>query len=146
MGGGRPSTADLQGWDMTGEVPPGEKENLEYTRQATDMVLEYLRDQKQKPDQELLKQLNWTEQDLRRFLQRWEELRRASGEDPRANQQLTDAFRSLGLRPQSARARRVESNVDDVRQLNELGRTGGPPSRYLEQYNAYKKGTARVDD
>ena len=38
LGGGTPSSAELQGGNVGGEVPPGEQPNLEYARKATDLV------------------------------------------------------------------------------------------------------------
>ena len=39
------------------------------------MVLDYLKETKDKPNQELLDRLNWTEDDLKRFSDRWEKVR-----------------------------------------------------------------------
>jgi hypothetical protein len=145
-GGDRPGPTDGMGTEMSGEVPARDDPNLDYAKRATDLVLEYLRDQQQKPDPELLERLRWTEDDLRNFLRRWEDLQRAAGEDPRGQQDWSDALRSLGLRPDQQTTRRVTAPADPVQGLRETGGQSSPPAKYLEQFNAYKKGTARVDE
>jgi hypothetical protein len=145
-GGGVPSTGELKGFDITGEVPPGEKPNVEYARKATDMVLEYLKDQQQDPDQELLDELGWTKEDMREFIERWETMKRSAFEAAGAQRELDDALRSLGLRS-SANSPRTGSARDDARQAaSNLGTRSSPPSTYAEQFNAYRKGTARMSD
>ncbi len=146
LGGGRPSAADLNGFDLTGEVPPGEEPNVEYARRATDLVLEYLKDQQQKPDPKLLEKLGWTEDDLRQFLQRWEEMRRTASRDEQGGKDLNESLRSLGLRPNQRDARQVTVRNDQVQGLRDAGERSNPPPKYLEQFNAYKKGTARVHE
>ncbi len=145
FGGGVPSTGELKGFDITGEVPPGEKPNVEYARKATDMVLEYLKDQQQDPDQELLDELGWTKEDMRDFIERWETMKRSAVEAAGGQRELDDALRSLGLRS-SANSPRSGSVPDDKRQAaRNLGTRTSPPSTYAEQFNAYRKGTARTN-
>ncbi len=121
LGGGNPSSAELKGGDMSGEVPPGEQPNLDYAEKATDMVLEYLKDQESQPDEDLLKKLGWTKEDLQDFVQRWSELKRTAREDQRAKQELDDALRSLGLRPAARGPRRAEVREDPRRAERNLG-------------------------
>ena len=99
---------------MGGEVPPGEQPNLEYARKATDLVLEYLKDQQSDPDEDLLKKLGWTKENLEDFVRRWADLKRTAREDPRARQQLDDAHR-LGLRPAARDPRRSDVRQDTRR-------------------------------
>jgi len=144
LGGGNPSSADLQGGDLSGEVPDGERPNLDYARKATDLVLEYLKDQQTNPDEELLKKLGWTTEDLQDFVRRWSELKRTAREDQRAKQELDDALRSLGLRPATRDPRRTEVRQDPRRAERNLGTQSNAPPAYSEQFDAYRKGTARV--
>lgn len=39
------------------------------------MVLDYLNRQKDQPDAELLRELDWTKQDLQQFVERWNQAR-----------------------------------------------------------------------
>jgi len=144
QGGGNPSSAELQGGGQSGEVPDGEQPNLEYARKATDMVLEYLKDQQTNPDEDLLKKLGWTQQDLQDFVRRWSELKRTAREDERTQQELDDALRSLGLRPTARDPRRSEVREDPRRAARNLGGQSPPPPAYSEQFDAYRKGTART--
>jgi hypothetical protein len=144
LGGGAPSSAELQGPDLGGEVPDGEQPNIEYARKATDLVLEYLKDQESNPDEDLLKKLGWTKDDLQDFARRWADLKRAASEDPRAKQQLDDALRSLGLRPAARDPRRSDVQQDTRRTERNLGDRSRPPSAYSELFDAYRKGTGRV--
>jgi len=146
LGGGSPSNAELQGGDLSGEVPDGEQPNLEYARKATDMVLEYLKDQQNNPDEDLLKKLGWTKDDLQEFARRWTELKRAASEDPQAKRQLDDALRSLGLRPAARDPRRSDLPQDTRRTERNLGDRSRPPSAYSELFDAYRKGTGRVGE
>jgi hypothetical protein len=63
--------------------------------QTTDLVLDYLRRQREQPDPELFKEMNWTERDMREFLQRYE------------------AAKDL-----SARAQPIERQPDELNKLN----------------------------
>jgi hypothetical protein len=107
------------------------------------MVLEYLKDQQDKPSDELLDELGWTAEDLKAFLQRWQSLKRSAAEDTDARRELDDSLRGLGLRPQTDSRRAGGSRSDDVRGLRESGIKSSPPPSYQEQFNAFKKGAAR---
>ena len=74
------------------EVPEGEAANLEYANLHTDMVLEYLKDQQENPDRELMDELGWTQDDLKAFLDRWQSLKEKAVENPKCE---TAARRNL---------------------------------------------------
>jgi len=144
MGGGDPQSAGLRGSGSSGEVPDGDQPNLEHARKATDLVLEYLRDQQANPDEELLKKLGWTKEDLQDFVRRWSELKRTAREDQRAGQELDEALHSLGLRPAARDPRRTDTRQDPRRAARNVGGQSQPPAAYSEQFDAYRKGTART--
>jgi hypothetical protein len=108
--------------------------------------LEYLRDQQQKPDDRLLRDLGWTPEDLQKFVDRWESLKRAAAESDAGRRELEESLRSLGLRPDGPAKRHVNAPNDPVGGLREAGTHSDPPPGYAEQFQAYKKGTARTDD
>ena len=58
----------------------GEDPNLEFARKQTDLALEYLRDQMAKDKSSLLEQLGWSREDAEGFLRRWDEMKRAAGQ------------------------------------------------------------------
>ena len=87
--------------------PPPAPADLEYTKKATDMVLDYLQETRDKPDTDLLKDLNWTEQDLQRFADRWQKVRdmeKSASPDAANRESVEEALRSLGMRPPSSDA------------------------------------------
>ena len=123
-------------------MPDSDEANLEYARRVTDMVLERLSDQQSRPDAKLLKELGWTQEDYQQFLQRWSQLKQ-SREGADGQRDLDDTLRGLGLRPPHDRLRQGNSQTDQLRGLRNSGLRSSPPSQYLEQFDAFKKGTAR---
>jgi hypothetical protein len=109
--------------------------------------LEYLRDQQQKPDQQLLDKLGWTPKDVRSFLDRWQRMKRQAAEPGpdagQARRDLAEMLRSMGLRPSREQLRRDAGGTDEQRGLRDTGRRTIPPPAYRDQYDAYLKGTAR---
>lgn len=142
-GGGKPSESSGRSQFADAAGPAAEKAKIDYAKDATDLVLEYLKDQKDQPDQQLLDELGWTKEDLDRFLKKWAEAKREAAENPSAKRDLDEALRSLGLRPTKDTVRRAEARSDNQRGLGDVGPTSGPPSKYLEQFRAFKKGAAR---
>jgi hypothetical protein len=123
--------------------------NLDYARKATDLVLEALRDQKQNPDADLLKQLGWTAEDLERFLARWEAMKAAAAQEGRtgdeARQSLDETLESLGLRPTTSGARRGDTRSDQQRGLRDSGYRTAPPPEYQKLFDAYRKSAGRSE-
>lgn len=114
--------------------------NLEYAQKATDMALEYLKHEPQQ--EEVLKRLGWTPEELKAFMRRWQQMRDEARE-PQANRQvaqrLQDQFRSLGLRPDDAN-RRVQRVTKDPAGASRQGGSGSSlPAEYQEQYRAFLK-------
>ncbi len=125
-----------------------DKANLDYARKATDLALSHLKDElaKDQPDPELLESLGWTRDDLQRFVNRWEQLRKQadtpSAEGRDAKRELDDTLRSLGLRPRTTTLRGNDARDDQFKRLRE-SRRSSPPPEYAEQTKAYTQGTAR---
>jgi hypothetical protein len=148
QGGGSKGAAAGTPEQQAGREPGGDAANLEYTRKATDLALQHLRDQLEKgePDQDLLDDLGWTREDLEKFLHRWQQMKAAAREDsPQAQEhqrELDDTLRSLGLRPRSTTLGGNRTTEDTQRNLKE-SRRSSPPAEYAEQYKAYTQGTAR---
>ncbi|MCA9142247.1 MAG: hypothetical protein H6823_18805 [Planctomycetaceae bacterium] len=143
-GGGLPSDDESTSpIDKQLEVPPGDEANLEYSRRATDMVLEYLKDQQDNPDRELLDELGWTEADLAAFLKRWQQLKQSAVEDNTNRRELDESLRSLGLRPARDRIRQGTTQSDDTTGLRDSGPQTAPPPAYQKLFDAFKKGAAR---
>jgi hypothetical protein len=132
-----------------GELEPGDAANLDYAKKQTDLVLDRLEEQlaKQNVDKELLDKLGWSEDELRRFVERWKSLKAEAESAPseETKQQLDNALRSLGLNPD--RRTGYQSNVakDKLRQLQQSYR-GQIPLEYADQVRAYIKGTATAPE
>ncbi|MBA2115814.1 hypothetical protein [Bremerella alba] len=125
-------------------VEPGEDAaNLDYAKQATDMVLDQLQHQ-ESPDQEMLDELGWSKDDFARFVQRWKQMKQAAGsEDAQAKQDLNDALRSLGLSRGEDTTRRVESRDAAASGGSSDTQRSSPPPSFMEQYRAYLKGASQ---
>ncbi|MFO0821115.1 MAG: hypothetical protein U1A77_24430 [Pirellulales bacterium] len=128
----------------TGPVAEGDAANLDYARRATDLVLEYLKDQKDQPDPELLRRLGWSAEDLREFVARWQTLKQAANENnPNAQRELNETLRSLGLRPTEDRRRAAGAAADSQRGNRDAGGRSNPPAKYRDRFDAYRRGTSR---
>lgn len=144
-GGGIPGDDDGRLGNSGGVVPPGEAANLDYARQATDLVLERLEDQDTQAEQELLDKLGWTQAELQEFLERWKKLRRtAATGDASGQHELTENLRSLGLRRSGLRVRQGELSDDDMQGLQESSDLSRPPAELFDRFNSYKKGVSRA--
>lgn len=146
-GGGPPGDPQTSGDEQPDNSEPGgDDPKLEYTRKATDLVLDRLQDQMANDtvDQELLDKLKWTPEDLRRFMKQWQQLRQAADESgPRSDaaRELDEALRSLGLRPRGAALQSGQPGKA-VSGLREGQRTA-PPPEYREQYREFSKAKAK---
>ena len=131
------------GGDGSGE-PGGDEVNLDYARKATDLVLDYLKNNRDQVDEDFLDKLgDWTQEDLDRFARRWEEFRSLTGRevgDGRERQEtLEDTLRGLGLSSEStdlSRDRRPDRTRGGV---SDDGVRSQPPRQFLEQYKAFLK-------
>lgn len=131
--------------DFDGALAEGDEANLEYTRKQTDLVLDKLDDQLDKGDvdEQMLDELGWSEDDLRKFVNRWRKLR-ADAERPgaaSAQEELDARLRSLGgsLGPKSGTTKRKQ---DDFRDLRE-GYQNKVPLKYRDRLKAYTEGVSR---
>ncbi|HVX62069.1 MAG TPA: hypothetical protein VHC19_15735 [Pirellulales bacterium] len=128
--------------------PGGEDPNLEYTRKATELALERLKDQldQGQPDQDLLDKLKWSREDVEKFVNRWDALEK-SAEAPgpqgdAAREELDETLRSLGLRPRGSSVSGGQKRSDQSRNLIE-SRRSAPPPEYAEQYREFSKGLSK---
>jgi collagen type III alpha len=123
----------------------GDEPNLDYARRATDLALEHLKDQMAKNNSELLDRLGWTREDARKFIQKWEQMKRAAAqqgpEGGAARKQLDQALKSLGLRPRGTQVQGGGTETDQLQDLREAGRFD-PPSEWSEVFRAYIRGVA----
>ena len=97
-------SGSASGKERQSEAAVADKANLEYTRQATNLVLNYLDGELKKgANRELLDRLGWTEEELRAFHAKWTEMRARAGETPSAELRYNEELRDMGLRPKGVR-------------------------------------------
>ncbi|KAA1262165.1 hypothetical protein LF1_47270 [Rubripirellula obstinata] len=145
---GRPGSGDGSGEGTDAESSQQSAENSaandEYTRKATDMVLDYLDQTRDAPDQELLDRLNWTEQDLKQFQDRWKDIgdldAAKNKNDPAANRATEEALRSLGLRPPSTgKNRSTSEQSDSLKGIRDSGNRRRPPAALRDAFDAFRR-------
>jgi hypothetical protein len=136
--------------DLPRVDPTDDEANLEYSRRATDMALDHLRNQLKdgRPDQELLDRLGWSKEDLQKLLSRWEkmerEAKRPGPKSAKAKENLREALRSLGWK-RPDQAKRAASKADDAaRGLRDANRSA-PPPEYSEGFRAFQRSTSRAE-
>ena len=144
VGGGVDADRPPAGYTSTGEYTEADQANLEFARKATDLVLSKLKEQEHNPDPELLDRLGMTREQMQEFIRRWDRLKSEAERDPNAARELDDALRSLGLKDPKLRKRSGGSVSDDQRGLRDSGGRVPPPSRYRDQFDAFRKGAARA--
>jgi hypothetical protein len=125
------------------ETAAGDAANLEYARKATEMALQKLKDQEHDPDPELLDKLGWSKDDLAEFLRRWDALQKSAKTTPKGQRELDEALKSLGLRDPANRKRSERGISDNQRDLRDSGSRSSPPPKYRDQFDAFRKGSAR---
>ena len=93
-------------------------------------------------------ELGWTKDDARRFLEKWEEMKRMAAEQgpqgEAARKNFNDALRSLGLRPRGTELRRGGVTPDKPQNLRDPRSFAAPPE-WDEQLRAYTRGVAGAD-
>jgi hypothetical protein len=114
---------------------------VEAARKATDLVLDELQSQRDTPDQELLDELGWTPEQLRRFTQRWEQARKLADDGSAENRkQFEESLKSLGIRPdQMSDQRRMKQQSDALPQIRDSGQRMAPPRKFRDSLEAFKR-------
>ena len=141
MSGGPQGTGKAQGNTPSPDVMNAEPQNLSAVRQATDLALDHLRDSIRSTDDEMLKELGWTREQAEAFLQRWDNMQKASANgNQRQKQAFEQTLRSLGLRPDRVRSsRQIE---EDSKGVQVESRRTQPPYEYRERFKAFMKGAS----
>ncbi|WP_149495002.1 hypothetical protein [Roseiconus lacunae] len=125
--------------DRDAEPPP--PPDLDYAKKATDMVLDYLDENRDKIDDDLLEELNWTPEDLERFRKRWENVRDIDQPtaDPNRTSEAEDALRSLGLEPREAPQRSNTRPRDTMRDVRDSGNRRRVPASIRDAFDAFRR-------
>jgi hypothetical protein len=146
-GGGPGAQAGTADSSEHATFPPDEA-NLDYARRQTELALEHLRDQLAKEKPRLLDRLGWTKEEARRFLDKWEAMKRMAAEPgpqgDTARKEFNDAIRGLGLRPRGTELRHGGGASDKPETLHDP-RNFAPPPDWDDQMRAYTRGVAGAD-
>ncbi len=124
-----------------------DKANLEYARKQTDLVLDTLDRQlkENKVDQELLDKLGWSQEDLRKFVDRWQGLRQkaaeATPEGEAAKVELDNRLRKLGPKRGNVEGE-TKRTEDTLRDLGE-GYESEVPLKFRDKVKRYTEGISK---
>ncbi len=114
--------------------------NQDYANRTTQMVLDYLNRQKDQPDPELLRELNWTEEDLRKFTERWNKARNlAASPNPDDQKKWREMLEDLGLNRQMVKPSAARVTDDNFQQMRDSGNRIRPPENLRKQYEAFRR-------
>ena len=129
------SQSDTSGADRANEA---------YSSKAADMLLEYIDRQKDQPDPELLKKLDWNSEDFRKFADRWQEAKEQAKSDPAKRAELEETLRNLGLGGTGRKINRLKDRNDGIRGMQEEGGRLRPPESLREQFEAFRKAAGKL--
>ena len=135
---------EIFGDDSLDNPQPPDEVNLDYAKQATDLVLDYLEQNRDQLNPELLEQLQWSEKELQDFLDRWSRIRelpKTSGES--GVQELEETLKSLGLREPTTISTQKAENADSLRSINDGGYSQPVPPAYRDAFNAFRRAMNR---
>ena len=109
------------------------------------MVLDYLDETRDAPDQNLLDELDWSEQDLARFADRWQKVRdmNTNSTGPETNRDVEEALKSLGLRTPNGQSNDVREAGDSLRGIRDSGNRKPPPAAYRDAFDAFRRAMGR---
>lgn len=134
--GGGNGTAGGEGGDAGSQ----DAANAEYAEKTTQMVLDYLERQKEQPDPKLLEELNWTQQDLQNFVDRWSQARELSvNGDQQDRLRWQSKLEELGLRPPTKLPIAGSGINDTFQQMQDAGNRIRPPENVRKQYEAFRR-------
>jgi hypothetical protein len=108
------------------------------------MLLEYIDRQRDQPDSELLKRLNWNADDFRRFADRWKQAKEEAKLDPNKRIELEETLRNLGLSGTGQKINRLKDRNDALRGMQEEGGRLRPPESLREQFEAFRKAAGKL--
>jgi hypothetical protein len=143
--GANPNTSNDGSRVGPGAGGGGYEANVAYARRQTELALEHLRHEASKEKSPLLDRLGWSKDEAARFLARWDEMRKAAGQEgpagETAKRQFRDALKSLGLRPRGTELRRGGVAADRPTDLR-TDHAGPTPPEWSEWIRAYSHGVA----
>ncbi|MFK7738588.1 MAG: hypothetical protein AB8B50_21365, partial [Pirellulaceae bacterium] len=142
--GGNPGRSSGGGSSAAGgagsEASSSDAANESFAEETTDMVLDYLERQKDQPDPELLNDLNWTDNDLRDFVNRWKKARDLGvNGDPQDRLKWQERLRKLNIKPPKSRMIGSSDINDTFQQMLDSGTRLPPPPALRNELDAFRK-------
>ncbi len=120
-----------------GETDAADKEAA---AKAANMVLDYLDRQRDQPDPELLREVDWDKNDLNRFVDRWKQARElASQGDDAARQDWEELLSSLNLNEKRSGSLGPMQRSDDFRKMSDSAVRIQPPKNLLKRWQAVQR-------
>lgn len=144
-----PDGPDAGGPGAATSLEEAEAANLEYNRQATELILKGLQDQLERGDvdPELLEQLGWTEAEMKRFADRLDKYlqdAKSPEETPESQarrQQFEEMLKNLDLKKQGTKRSGENAPQRDVNQIE--SRRNNVPTQYRKAYEQFTKEASR---
>ena len=124
--------------------PGADNANLEYAKETTDLVLDYLEKQLDQGgiDEDLKKKFGWTDREFTDFVRRYRNLKQEAQLPGKAGEKAKSKWgtvlRSLGLTPPQRDARTTSAQVDRKTGLRESGRSL-PPQEDQNRFDAFRR-------
>ncbi|MFN7448061.1 MAG: hypothetical protein ACK5RF_07240 [Pirellula sp.] len=133
----QPEEADIK--------PPEAPSSTEYADELTDLALDYLKEQRDQPDPELLRRLEWTKNDMQKFLDRWTQAKEEAKTNPNKKQELEAALRSLGLKSSKSQAKKSSDRDDLLKGYLENGSRTRPPESIREKVEKFRRAADKIN-
>ena len=125
--------------------PPEAPSSTEYADELTDLALEYLKEQREQPDPELLRRLDWTKNDMQKFLDRWTQAKEEAKTNSNKKQELEAALRSLGLKSSKSQAKKSSDRDDLLKGYLENGSRTRPPESIREKVEKFRRAADKIN-
>lgn len=119
--------------------------DLDYADEMTDLALDYLKEQRDQPDPELLRKLQWSKDDLQRFYDQWRKAKDEAKTDPNKKRDLDATLRSLGLRSSKRNAMKSSDRDDQLKGYIEQGNRVRPPESLRELLDKFNKASSKIE-
>ncbi len=126
----------------TGSADPANKENAE---KVTDLALDYLKQQKEQPDPELLKRLQWTKVDMKKFMDKWTEAKELAKTDPNKKRELEETLQLLNKRQLQSKEQSVKDVNDNLSGFLEEGARVRPPESQRSWFEQFQKAARKLE-
>ncbi len=118
--------------------------NNEYADKVTDLALDYLKQQRDQPDPELLKRLKWSDEDLKKFLDRWTEAKELAKTDPNKKRERDETLKLLSKRQFKSKEQDVKDRDDELKGFLEEGTRVRPPESLRPGFEQFRKAAGRL--